>query len=60
MAENSLIDFDSVIDNSLKLELKVELKRKTKDAIMCLYKDGFQLVELSDPYDEQDRIHGRQ
>ncbi len=49
MADNSLKDFDSVIDNTLKPELKVELKRKTKEVIMSLYKDGPQLVDLSGP-----------
>ncbi len=30
-------------------EQKVELRRKTKDVIMSLYKDGPQLVDLTDP-----------
>ncbi len=49
IAENSLIDMDLVIDNTLKPELMVKLKRKTKEVIMSLYKDGPQLVNLSDP-----------
>ncbi len=49
MAENSLINFDSVIDNTLNSKLKFELKRKTRDAIICLYKDVSQLVNPSDP-----------
>ncbi len=46
IAENSLINFDS-FEKTLKSELKFELKRRTKDAIMSLYKDGPQLVNLS-------------
>ncbi len=48
MAETSLINFDS-FENTLKSDLKVELKRRTKYAIMSLYKDGPQLVDLSNP-----------
>ncbi len=48
MGENSLINFD-YLETTLNPEHKVELKRKTKDTIMSLYKDGSQLVNLLDP-----------
>ncbi len=54
MDENSLIDFDMVLHNTLQLEYKVEMKRKIKQSNISLYKDGRQFVDLSSMMDSAD------
>ncbi len=48
MADDSLLDFDS-FEQQMSTEEKKELRCKTKSEIMSLFKNGPQLVGLSDP-----------